>query len=127
MKILNLWTPTKCAKVTAFIKVRGVLKTSWQWLLNGVKQQVHTILFQFAIKALSWGVFHLLGVPQVFVKPERLQIGISWIPEKRNSTYEERTPPEGSNISIFTSSSKIMLPVRKSAHMMSYNMSNYVM
>ena len=36
---------------------------------------------------------------------------------KQNSTYEERTPPEGSNISIFTSCSKIMLPVRKSAHM----------
>ena len=40
-----------------------------------------------------------------------------WICEKQNSTYEERTPPEGSNISIFTSCSKIMLPVRKSAHM----------
>ena len=36
---------------------------------------------------------------------------------RQNSTYEERTPPEGSNISIFTSCSKIMLPVRKSAHM----------
>ena len=36
---------------------------------------------------------------------------------KQNSTFEERTPPEGSNIAIFTSCSKIMLPVRKSDHM----------
>ena len=37
--------------------------------------------------------------------------------QRQNSTHEKRTPPEGSDISIFTSCSKIMLPVKKSAHM----------
>ena len=83
------------------------------------------------MKASSWRVFPFFGGPQVGVPPRTptniffIFLGKIWTPpnlnfmdlRRQNSTYEERTPPEGSNISIFTSCSKIMLPVRKSAHM----------
>ena len=130
MKILKLWTPTKCAKIIALINVRGVSKTSWQWLLNCVKQQNPTFIFHCALKASSWRVFRFLGGPQVWVPPRTPKTIFSnfccqiWTPpnlnfidpRRQNSTYEKRNPPEESNISIFTSCSKIMLPVRKSAH-----------
>ena len=70
LKIPKLWTPTKCAKIIALIKVRGVLKTSWQWLLSCVKQKIHTVLYHCAVKASSWPVFPFLGGPQVGVPPK---------------------------------------------------------
>ena len=67
LKIPKLWTPTKCAKSIDFIKIRGVFKTSWQWLLNGVKQKNPTVLIHSAMKASRWRVFPFLGGPQVEV------------------------------------------------------------
>ena len=51
LKIPELCTTTKCSKIIALNKVRGVMKTSFQWLLNGVKQQNPTVLFDFVSKA----------------------------------------------------------------------------
>ena len=67
LKIAELWTATKCTWIITLTEVMGVLKTSWQRLLNGVKQQICTVLFQYAMKALSWQVFRFLGGPQVRV------------------------------------------------------------
>ena len=40
LKIPELWTTSKCVRIIAQTKVRGVLKCSWQLLLNGVKQKI---------------------------------------------------------------------------------------
>ena len=39
LEILELWTATKCAKIITLTIVRYVLKPSFQWLLNCVKQK----------------------------------------------------------------------------------------
>ena len=49
-KIPELWTSTKCAKTVALTKVRGALKTSWQALLNGVKQKIPTVIYNRVLK-----------------------------------------------------------------------------
>ena len=51
LKIPELWKATKYAKIIALTKVRGVLKTSFQWLLNGIKQKNPKVLVDCLIKA----------------------------------------------------------------------------
>ena len=51
LKILELLTSTKCAKIITLIEVRGVLKTSCQWLFNGVKQNNPKVTFDCMIMA----------------------------------------------------------------------------
>ena len=51
MKIPKLWTPTHCAKIIGLNKVRGVLKTSFQWLLNGIKQTNPNVFFDCVLMA----------------------------------------------------------------------------
>ena len=51
LKIHDLLTSTKCAKIITLIEVRGVLKTSCQWLFNGVKQNNPNIIFDCMIMA----------------------------------------------------------------------------
>ena len=51
LKIPELWTTSKCVRIIAQTKVRGVLKISWQWLLNGVKQKIPKILVDCVSKA----------------------------------------------------------------------------
>ena len=51
IEIPELWTATKSAKVIGLTKLRGVLKTSCQGLLNGAKQKIPTVIFDFAVKA----------------------------------------------------------------------------
>ena len=51
LKIPELWTATKSHKRIALTKVRGVLKTSFQWLLSGVKQKIPKCIFDCVLKA----------------------------------------------------------------------------
>ena len=44
LKFLELWTATKYARIITFTNGRGVLKTSFQWLFNGVKQNNPRVL-----------------------------------------------------------------------------------
>ena len=60
-KIPQLCTATKCAKTVALTKVRSALKTSWQGLLNGVKQKIPTVLIDCVPKAYSSQFFQFWG------------------------------------------------------------------
>ena len=40
LKVPELWKVNKCAKNIALPKVRGILKTSFHWLLNGIKRKI---------------------------------------------------------------------------------------
>ena len=51
LKIPELWTATKCANTIVLTNVRGVLKTSRQGLLNGVKQRIPTFFYDCVLKA----------------------------------------------------------------------------
>ena len=51
LKIPKLWTAIKCAKIIALTKLRSILKTSFQWLLNDVKQTIPQVLFYCVLKA----------------------------------------------------------------------------
>ena len=51
LKKPKLWRATHCAKIIGLTKVRGVLKTSFQWLLNGMKQKNPKVLFDCVLKA----------------------------------------------------------------------------
>ena len=51
LKIHELLTSTKCDKIIALIEVRGVLKTSYHWLFNGVKQNNPKVIFDCMIMA----------------------------------------------------------------------------
>ena len=52
LKFPELWTATKFAKNMTLIKVRGVLKTSRQWLLKCMKQNISKVLSDYVINAL---------------------------------------------------------------------------
>ena len=61
-QIHKLWRTTKYAKAIAMTKVRCVLKTSFQSLLNGVKQNIPTDLNDsVGSKHLKLMIFQLLG------------------------------------------------------------------
>ena len=47
LKIPQLWTATKCDKIIILAKVRGVLKTSWLWLLKCMKQNIPKVLSDY--------------------------------------------------------------------------------
>ena len=51
LKIPELWTATTCTRIIALTEVRSVLKTSFHWLLNGVKQKIPNVLFDCVLKA----------------------------------------------------------------------------
>ena len=51
LKIPELWTTTERARIIAETKVRGVLKSSWRWLLNCVKQKIPKVLVDCVVKA----------------------------------------------------------------------------
>ena len=51
LKIPELWTAIKYAKIIALTTVRGVLKRSCQGLLNGDKQKIPNGLIDCAIMA----------------------------------------------------------------------------
>ena len=67
LKIPELWTATKCARIIAVIKVRGVWKTSWQGLWNNVKQNIPRVLVHYLINVSSWQVLRFLGGTHVGV------------------------------------------------------------
>ena len=73
MKIPELWTATKCSRIVALIKGRGVWKTSLQGLLNNIKQNIPRVLMHCLINTSSWRVLQFwggthVGVPHLYPK-----------------------------------------------------------
>ena len=61
LNIPKLWTDTKCEKIIVLAKVRGVLKTSWQWLLKGIKQKNSNKIFCLCDQGLKVISFQHFG------------------------------------------------------------------
>ena len=82
MEIPVLGKSTKIIKNIALNKLRGVLKTIWQWLLNDNRQKIPRVPNECLIMVQCWRAFKFQNEPQRVLGNQFLQIFLAFYPKR---------------------------------------------